>query len=1146
MSTKFTTWPNLYRYRPAIIVLGALAAGYAIYYHHISNNAEPSNPGLHRSNAVRRRRSDAHPSAQSESEMPRLDRDATERETVADSNNESSIDDEHDSDPGDKGSQNLLKLLYRIAEDQNRREGYVHRGICCNACGTVPIRGIRYSCMNCPDFDLCEACEASQPHIKTHIFFKLRIPRMHLGHEPQPVKYPGKNVLHNRPLDDHTVKRWHKRTGYSSSEIEGYWDQFQCLAGAEWPEDPSGHCFAIDRRSFEQLFVPANSSRPPPPNLIYDRVFSFYDTDNNNLIGFEEFITGLSYLNRKDSKLKWKRIFKGFDVDGDGYVSRKDFLRMFRAHYALTKRMTGELIGIMEEEGNNEEAVQELITSGYPISSGFHQSTSGGPTSRAGEGKSLDLYGDSIIHDQKGALDDGYQADQNIQEIDAQLAEEVDLVWKSDYKAIPIRDIIAKIRDDAWPPDMLTTDPVRTAASIDYLRSIHDEKLQQKIRWTNLCIWAKFWRNREAWRLRSSKDQAKRRIFGQSERASSVTVQDKGFQLKGAFTCFSGTGTDHRYWRSSRFQNKAEFSERFTHLINSLGWPILEVEEFGAELLHMFEEGWTTNEISKTLEGYTVQQTEATDFVFDFSKLMQEFIPDELQPEELKSPKSPARRSRSSSKVRFEDGLATDDDDPDTRSVTSVSSRSIPVNERWGGFEIPEPEEDMGGDVLYQITQEALNEVIDSIFKSREDLWLEAQATKRQRNHHRAAICKVARSCRPNIIQRYLHSFLKQSHFKIDCLPPSKDVWSDAMHFYRFLDSIGGNDSHYLGRYKSEQCPSCSERFHFGQCCKDCGITTASAVYFHQQQQAMDKEKCSFCAERGKSSDVGQDEYCGNCGYPSSHQAATDEWLWTVLSAGQMLPWGYHPKTQVYAHMFKCKDCSMLSQLVDSTITDGKRCQLHKEAANLEQFLYANGTVPSPKEPGGHQDSQENLIADHAERSAESRPKGLSLEYHTHLQQSMSTEPTIEQRAAKKSLDDLLKFTASGKTDESPKHVNDPEEQHTEKAIGVASSSLETSGATNIEDLPDPTLPQNRPSMVAGSPSASADSSDKGESRKPSDIPFDEVTLKFWAALSILEAEDEQRGGPGLLSEQEFLDIMAGERGESLKFVGEWMRLTAF
>lgn len=90
----------------------------------------------------------------------------------------------------------------------------------------------------------------------------------------------------------------------------------------------------------------------------------------------------------------------------------------------------------------------------------------------------------------------------------------------------------------------------------------------------------------------------------------------------------------------------------------------------------------------------------------------------------------PSPRSRSSSKVRFQDDIA---DDYDVRSNPSTSSRSIPVGERWGGFEIPEVEKDVGKEILYQVTQQGFNELLDLLFKEKEDLLMEVYRTRADR-----------------------------------------------------------------------------------------------------------------------------------------------------------------------------------------------------------------------------------------------------------------------------------------------------------------------------------------------------------------------------------------------------------------------------
>ena len=96
-----------------------------------------------------------------------------------------------------------------------------------------------------------------------------------------------------------------------------------------------------------------------------------------------------------------------------------------------------------------------------------------------------------------------------------------------------------------------------------------------------------------------------------------------------------------------------------------------------------------------------------------------------------KEPQMLSSRSRSSSKVRFAD----DDDDLDTRSNPSTSSRSVP--ERWGGMEIPDAERDAGKEILYQVTQQAFNELLDDIFKRKEDVAVQCAQTKEERNKYR-------------------------------------------------------------------------------------------------------------------------------------------------------------------------------------------------------------------------------------------------------------------------------------------------------------------------------------------------------------------------------------------------------------------------
>ena len=52
--------------------------------------------------------------------------------------------------------------------------GVLHSGVTCDTCGMSPIRGIRYKCATCDNYDLCEKCEHEIGH--EHALLKIRVP----------------------------------------------------------------------------------------------------------------------------------------------------------------------------------------------------------------------------------------------------------------------------------------------------------------------------------------------------------------------------------------------------------------------------------------------------------------------------------------------------------------------------------------------------------------------------------------------------------------------------------------------------------------------------------------------------------------------------------------------------------------------------------------------------------------------------------------------------------------------------------------------------------------------------------------------------------------------------------------------------------
>jgi len=58
----------------------------------------------------------------------------------------------------------------------------VHHGITCDGCQMSPITGLRFKCRVCPDYDLCEACEAKNGHPADHPLIKFKVEKMRQGH----------------------------------------------------------------------------------------------------------------------------------------------------------------------------------------------------------------------------------------------------------------------------------------------------------------------------------------------------------------------------------------------------------------------------------------------------------------------------------------------------------------------------------------------------------------------------------------------------------------------------------------------------------------------------------------------------------------------------------------------------------------------------------------------------------------------------------------------------------------------------------------------------------------------------------------------------------------------------------------------------
>ncbi|KAL8910410.1 MAG: hypothetical protein Q9171_004283 [Xanthocarpia ochracea] len=660
--------------------------------------------------------------------------------------------DEHNNPSED---QNLMNLLYRIAEDQARKEGFVHRGVNCNSCNAMPICGIRYRCANCPDYDLCEQCESLQAHDKTHLFYKIRIPAP-VQSEPRevaPVWYPGNPGKVNRSLTTDLRLLLSTKTGIPERQVDAAWEQFQCLASADFLNDPHGFRIAIDRRDFNKCFIPRQ--RAPQANLIYDRAFSFYDTNNDGLIGFEEFLSGIACIVNKGSDLR-ARIFRSYDVDGDGFITRKDFLRMFRAYYALTKELAMQVDSGMDDDYFDEADAREIIRSSQPISSIFSGPISPGEPSHSGMGKWMDHDGDLRVVDGKGFLrEDGavdhtdYEPSFEIQDkLVADNAEHaqfgnINLRWQRDI----VPGEVLEVEDDQWPKSWLRPQDVRDALGDGDSNEPVTDHVDR-----SLVICAGIERaQQEGWnrvmvRRRAVDRRWSRRRFYLEEEAVNRpdwdSTEQKISPQASPFPYADIRSLRVRVLDSLKGDMKAHW---FRHSIVEevkAHWPDYPDPTNIPEIFEMWvTKGLKCHEMAKALAPTRADIPRAGVVIGDLLQrliLIERSLVSGRQPSETPSPAIPSpilKRSRSPSKVRFEDALFGDDDH-ENRSTPSISSRSIPVGERWGGYDVPGPELDVGREILYQVTQEGMNELLDPMFKLREDLAVEVKKTRHERHLH--------------------------------------------------------------------------------------------------------------------------------------------------------------------------------------------------------------------------------------------------------------------------------------------------------------------------------------------------------------------------------------------------------------------------
>ncbi|CEP16398.1 hypothetical protein [Parasitella parasitica] len=362
-----------------------------------STNNRPSR--LRRSRTVRRRRNINNRSLVENSD---IDPSGLMSETEEDADNRKMLS--LFKEWGEDDNRNLLNLLHAISENQSRKEGFIHRGITCNKCNMSPIRGVRYKCANCVDFDLCEMCEGANSHINTHVFLKIRIPIPPLANPRSallPAFYPGKH--HSKPpISAEKYRELQHTSHFDQVELEALYEQFKSLSTVD--KDEGG----IDRETFEQCLGPLGLEK----NLITERIFAFFDQDGDNIINFPEIVAGLSVLCKGNLDEKIEYAFKGYDLDEDGYISRDELYRMYKSYFYLSMELVRDVVSAMEDEMMD----TFEFSASQPVSAAFNVAMPSTPSDRNLSENDDDDDDDDDDNENEGVVLSGSQKDQYMAE----------------------------------------------------------------------------------------------------------------------------------------------------------------------------------------------------------------------------------------------------------------------------------------------------------------------------------------------------------------------------------------------------------------------------------------------------------------------------------------------------------------------------------------------------------------------------------------------------------------------------------------------------------------------------------------------------------------------------------------------------------
>eukprot|EP01104_Vermistella_antarctica_P020243 TRINITY_DN8589_c0_g1_i1.p1 TRINITY_DN8589_c0_g1~~TRINITY_DN8589_c0_g1_i1.p1 ORF type:complete len:188 (+),score=69.46 TRINITY_DN8589_c0_g1_i1:150-713(+) len=128
-------------------------------------------------------------------------------------------------------------------------------------------------------------------------------------------------VSQSHSMKKEELDELHKKTHFDPKELKTMHKQFK-------KETPQG---VITKSEFKEVMKQMGMVDP----LLQELIFNVFDGGTNELINYEEFVCALSTITRGTAEEKLAFSFSMYDIDGDGFISRAEMLKVMESFYKL-------------------------------------------------------------------------------------------------------------------------------------------------------------------------------------------------------------------------------------------------------------------------------------------------------------------------------------------------------------------------------------------------------------------------------------------------------------------------------------------------------------------------------------------------------------------------------------------------------------------------------------------------------------------------------------------------------------------------------------------------------------------------------------------------------------------------------------------